>query len=101
MKLLLTSSGISNPSIHAALLDLLGKPIEESSALCIPTAIYSTGPGAPASAYRSTWTGSAKSTSFRAPLQYGRQSPPLRRCTAPRTMKRRNVHYALRDRHSR
>jgi dipeptidase E len=40
VKLLLTSGGISNPSIHAALLDLLGKPIEESSALCIPTASW-------------------------------------------------------------
>jgi dipeptidase E len=38
MKLLLTSGGITNPSIHAALLDLLGKPIAEASALCIPTA---------------------------------------------------------------
>ncbi len=40
MKLLLTSGGIKNPSIHDALLDLLGKPIAESSALCIPTAGY-------------------------------------------------------------
>jgi dipeptidase E len=40
MKLLLTSAGIKNASIHKALLDLLGKPIAESSALCIPTAIY-------------------------------------------------------------
>lgn len=40
MKLLLTSSGISNGSIHAALLDLLGKPIAESNALFIPTGIY-------------------------------------------------------------
>jgi len=40
MRLLLTSAGISNPSIHEALVDLLGKPISESSALCIPTAIY-------------------------------------------------------------
>ncbi len=40
MKLLLTSAGIKNPSIRHALLDLLGKPIAESSALCIPTAIY-------------------------------------------------------------
>jgi dipeptidase E len=39
-KLLLTSSGISNPSIHDALVDLLGKPISESSALFIPTAMY-------------------------------------------------------------
>ena len=40
MKLLLTSCGISNPSIHDALVSLLGKPVAESSALFIPTAIY-------------------------------------------------------------
>ncbi|MBT1712023.1 Type 1 glutamine amidotransferase-like domain-containing protein [Fulvivirgaceae bacterium PWU5] len=40
MKLLLTSAGISNTSIHNALIDLLGKPIAEASALFIPTAIY-------------------------------------------------------------
>jgi dipeptidase E len=40
MKFLLTSSGISNPSISDALVDLLGKPISESSALFIPTGIY-------------------------------------------------------------
>jgi dipeptidase E len=40
MKLLLTSSDISNASIHNALVDLLGKPIAESSALFIPTAMY-------------------------------------------------------------
>src|SRR5580704_17334760 len=40
MKLLLTSAGIKNSSIHDALVDLLGKPIAESSALFIPTAIY-------------------------------------------------------------
>jgi len=40
MKLLLTSSGIANPSIHDALVELLGKPIAESSALFIPTGIY-------------------------------------------------------------
>jgi dipeptidase E len=47
MKLLLTSAGIKNTSIHNALVDLLGKPIAESSALCIPTASYAhpmTGP---------------------------------------------------------
>ena len=38
MKLLLTSGGVTNPSIRDALVDLLGKPIDESSALCIPTA---------------------------------------------------------------
>ncbi|MEJ0029046.1 MAG: Type 1 glutamine amidotransferase-like domain-containing protein [Bacteroidota bacterium] len=40
MKLLLTSAGISNKSIHNALIDLLAKPISEASALFIPTAIY-------------------------------------------------------------
>jgi dipeptidase E len=40
MKLLLTSAGISNTSIRNALVDLLGKPITESRALFIPTAIY-------------------------------------------------------------
>ncbi len=40
MNLLLTSAGIANPSIYDALLGLLGKPVEESSALVIPTAIY-------------------------------------------------------------
>jgi dipeptidase E len=40
MKLLLTSAGIKNPSIHDALVELLGKPIVESNALCIPTAGY-------------------------------------------------------------
>lgn len=40
MKLLLTSAGIRNPSIHGALVELLGKPIAEANALCIPTAGY-------------------------------------------------------------
>jgi dipeptidase E len=40
MKLLLTSAGISNTSIGNALVELLGKPIAEASALFIPTAIY-------------------------------------------------------------
>jgi dipeptidase E len=40
MKLLLTSAGIKNKSIHDSLVDLLGKPTAESSALCIPTAQY-------------------------------------------------------------
>lgn len=38
MKLLLTSGGVTNPSIRAALVGMLGKPIEECRALCIPTA---------------------------------------------------------------
>jgi dipeptidase E len=40
MKLLLTSAGITNASIREALVDLLGKPIAEADALCIPTASY-------------------------------------------------------------
>ncbi|GHH42964.1 Type 1 glutamine amidotransferase-like domain-containing protein [Lentzea cavernae] len=40
MRLLLTSAGVSNPSIRDALVDLLGKPIADSNALCIPTAQY-------------------------------------------------------------
>ena len=40
MKLLLTSAGIKNPSIRAALLELLDQPIEDSNALVISTASY-------------------------------------------------------------
>ena len=40
MKLLLTSAGIKNASIESALVDLLGKPIAESTGLVIPTAAY-------------------------------------------------------------
>ena len=52
MKLLLTSAGIKNPSINDALLDLLGKPIAECDALCIPTASYGHAPGGIRGAYR-------------------------------------------------
>jgi dipeptidase E len=48
MKLLLTSAGVRNPSIEAALVGLLGRPIAECTALCIPTALYGhpwVGPG--------------------------------------------------------
>jgi dipeptidase E len=38
LKLLLTSGGVTNASIRHALVDLLGKPTDESAALCIPTA---------------------------------------------------------------
>jgi dipeptidase E len=51
VKLLLTSAGITNASIHEALVDLLGKPIEESDALCIPTALY----GHPWAGPRQAW----------------------------------------------
>jgi hypothetical protein len=33
---LATSAGVNNASIHAALVDLLDKPIDECTALCIP-----------------------------------------------------------------
>jgi dipeptidase E len=51
MKYLLTSAGIKNASIHKALLELLGKPIAECSALFIPTASYPFSVG-PSMAYR-------------------------------------------------
>jgi dipeptidase E len=51
MKFLLTSAGIKNTSINDALVGLLGKPIAESSALCIPTASYAH-PGGAAAAWR-------------------------------------------------
>jgi dipeptidase E len=43
MRFLLTSAGIKNARIHDALVDLLGKPIPESNALCIPTATHALG----------------------------------------------------------
>lgn len=46
MKLLLTSAGISNTSIHKGLVDLLEKPVTEASALFVPTAIYALPGGA-------------------------------------------------------
>jgi dipeptidase E len=52
VKLLLTSAGVTNPSISTALVDLLGKPIAESNALCIPTAQYGHPLCGPASAWR-------------------------------------------------
>jgi len=52
MKLLLTSAGIKNQSIHDALVDMLGKPIAEASALCIPTAGYGHPMGSPGGAWR-------------------------------------------------
>ena len=48
MKLLLTSGGVTNASIRETLVELLGKPIADSTALCIPTAQYGhpwVGPG--------------------------------------------------------
>ena len=51
MRLLLTSAGIKNASIQEALVELLGKPIDESDALCIPTALY----GHPMAGPRQAW----------------------------------------------
>jgi dipeptidase E len=52
VKLLLTSGGVTNPSIHAALVDLLGKPVADATALCIPTAEWGHPACTPASAWR-------------------------------------------------
>ncbi|HEY2796215.1 MAG TPA: Type 1 glutamine amidotransferase-like domain-containing protein [Micromonosporaceae bacterium] len=51
MKLLLTDAGVRNASILNALVEMLGKPIEECSALIIPTALHAQAGGA-AQAYR-------------------------------------------------
>lgn len=59
MKLLLTSSGISNTSIEKALVEMLGKPIAESDALFIPTGMYPFADG-PAGVFRAI-AGEAKS----------------------------------------
>lgn len=52
MKYLLTSGGVSNASIREALVDLLGKPIADSNALCIPTAEWGHPKCTPATAWR-------------------------------------------------
>jgi len=52
MKLLLTSGGVSNSSIRDTLVDMLGKPISDCSALCIPTAEWGHPMCTPASAWR-------------------------------------------------
>lgn len=57
MKLLLTSGGVTNDSIRAALVRMLGKPIAESSALFIPTAQW----GHPMCSSESVWRSTAGS----------------------------------------
>ena len=52
MRLLLTSAGIKNTSIRDTLVDLLGKPIADANALCIPTAGYGHPNGSPGGAWR-------------------------------------------------
>ena len=51
MKLLLTSGGVTNDSIRSALVEMLGKPIEESNALLVPTAQW----GQPMCSPQSVW----------------------------------------------
>jgi dipeptidase E len=60
MRYLLTSGGIKNASIHNALEELLGKPIAQSNALCIPTAMYAL-PNGPTLAWQQI-SGVAEST---------------------------------------
>jgi len=52
VRLLLTSAGVKNASIHEALVDLLGKPIADCDALCIPTAGYGHPQGTPGGSWR-------------------------------------------------
>jgi dipeptidase E len=52
VRLLLTSAGVKNASIRNTLVELLGKPIADSSALCIPTALYGHPDVGPARAWR-------------------------------------------------
>ena len=68
MKYLLTSAGIKNASIHKALVDLLGKPIADSNALCIPTAGYGNPYGGPAGPWRFI-SGQIRPTYVRAGLE--------------------------------
>jgi len=51
VKFFICSSGISNPSIHGAPVELLGKPIAESNALCILTGVQPF-PGGPSPVYQ-------------------------------------------------
>lgn len=60
MKLLLTSGGVTNPSIQNALVAMLGAPIAESRALFVPTAQWGQPACGPESVWRSTagrWEG--------------------------------------------
>jgi dipeptidase E len=91
MKFLLTSSGISNRSISGALTELLGKPVAESSALFIPTAIYPF-PGGAGRAWQAI-RGTAKS-----PLcDLGWKSVGVLELTALPTIREENWVPAVRD----
>ena len=86
MKLLLTSAGIKNTSIANTLVEMLGKPIAEASALVIPTAAYPA--GGPAAAWRIVsgramtplceigWNSSACSSSQHSPASTRRSGSP-------------------------
>ena len=52
MRFLLTCAGIKNASIHGALVELLGKPIAECDALCVPTGLYAHPWAGPRQAWR-------------------------------------------------
>ena len=52
MKLLLTSAGVKNDSIRDAMVGLLGQSIDETDAMCIPTASYGHPHGGPPAAWR-------------------------------------------------
>ncbi|MFA5551255.1 MAG: Type 1 glutamine amidotransferase-like domain-containing protein [Trueperaceae bacterium] len=83
MKLLLTSGGVKNPSIQSALVDLLGKPIDQCHALCIPTALYGHPMGSPQTSWRFvSGTGQAPMT------QLGWQSVGVLELTALPSMDR-------------
>jgi hypothetical protein len=78
MRFLLTSAGIKNASIHDALVDLLGKPIPESNALCIPTATHALPSGNP------NWHGGSsadKSPEHPCASWVGSRMPPERGAT--------------------
>jgi hypothetical protein len=55
VRFLLISAGIRNKSIRDALLDVLGKPIGESSALCIATGSYTQPIQGPMRAWNFIW----------------------------------------------
>ena len=62
MKLLLTSGGVTNGSIRSALVEMLGKPIEQSTALLVPTAQWGQPMCSPETVWRTVadrWDGQA------------------------------------------
>lgn len=62
MKLLLTSGGVNNPSIEAALLELTGKPFAECDALVVPTATYAHPMAGPRQAWKTVSGNEHRST---------------------------------------